>query len=115
MYELMKTEAQKLLEEGKDVILDATFFLAEYRKWMREAAQVANVPNFEILCTLDEAELKNRLIKRAKEKTESEADFEVYLNVKEMFESLKNDHLEIDTAKEIEENLDKAIEWIRKR
>lgn len=115
IYELMAEEAQKLLIDGKKVIADATFYLEKYRTLMKHAAEKSNVQFNIIECTLDESELKKRMEKRGGEKTESEADFDVYLKVKKIFEPVTVEHLEVDTALPIEENLNKAIIWMRSK
>lgn len=115
VYGLMAEEAEMLLQQGKSVILDATFYLEKFRNLMRRAAEENNVQLNIIECVLDEAELKRRIEKRGKEKTESEADFEVYLSVKKEYEAIKAEHLVIDTALRLDQNLEKAIGWMKGR
>jgi predicted kinase len=115
VYELMAKEAKKLLEQEKDIILDATFYLEKYRHAMKEIAAKQNAQFLIIECILDESELKERMEKRRKEKTKSEADFGVYEKVKTEFESIKSDHLTIDTSIPIENNVNKAIAWMRNK
>jgi predicted kinase len=115
IYERMVQEAAELLGKGKGVILDATFYLERYRQMMRDVAQMNNVDFFIIECVLDEDELKKRMGKRKGEKTESEADFAVYLKVKREFEAIVEEHLVIETSEQLEGNIEKAIEWIKGR
>ena len=114
IYRLMADRAMVLLGKG-DVILDATFYLSKYRSMMQDVAQKAGVKLRIIRCTLDESRLKERMEKRRKEKSESEADFEVYLKVKKEFEPIMEEHLEIDTALPLDDNLKKAIAWMKSR
>jgi predicted kinase len=115
VYELMQKDAEKQMNQGKEVILDATFYLERYREQMRDVAKEKEMDFRIIECTLDEDELKRRIEKRREEKTESEADFEIYLKVKSEFEPIKEDHLVIDTNIPIEENINKAIEWMKNK
>jgi len=114
IYGLLADEAAGHLGK-KDVILDATFYLAKYRDMVKEAAEDAGVQFRIICCTLEESELRQRIEKRSKEKSDSEADFEVYLKVKAKFEPIMEEHLEIDTALPLEKNLEKAIAWMKRR
>ena len=114
IYGIMADLAKKQLKES-NVILDATFYLKKYRDMMCKIAQEKGAECRIIECVLDEDELKARLEKRKTEKTESEADFEIHEKVKHDFEPITDEHLTIDTADPIEENISKAIEWIRNR
>jgi len=114
IYKLMAQEAAVHLGK-RDVILDATFYLAKYRNMMKEVAENAGVQFHLILCNLEESELRLRMEKRRKEKSESEADFGVYLKLKKEFKPVIEEHLEIDTALPLEKNLEKAIAWMKRR
>ncbi|MFH1393918.1 MAG: ATP-binding protein [Candidatus Micrarchaeota archaeon] len=112
IYLTIAKEASGLLKEGRDVIVDATFYLARYRKMIRDAAGREGTGFFAILCVLSEDELRKRIDKRKNEKSESEADFEVYLKVKGIFEPMELEHLELDMALPKEEMLEKVLKYV---
>jgi predicted kinase len=112
IYKKMATKAKELLENSKNVVLDATFYLEKFRKMMQDVANDTRNEFFVMKCVLEESELKQRMEKRKAEKTESEADFEVYLKVKEQFESMDIEHIEINTALPVEDNIKNALSFI---
>ncbi|HID73198.1 TPA: adenylyl-sulfate kinase [Candidatus Micrarchaeota archaeon] len=112
IYSLMGEEASRLLKEGKDVIVDATFYLGRYRRMMKEAADGAGTRFFAILCVLGEDELRKRFEKRKGEKSESEADFDVYLKVKEIFEPMELERIELDMSLPEEEMLGRVLAYV---
>lgn len=79
VYEEMIKRAKELIKEGKRVVLDATFL----KRWQRKLV----LENFQeplfILAFAPEEVIKERLSKR---KDVSDADFNIYLKQKEVFE-----------------------------
>lgn len=96
-YATLIERGEKLLQSGRSVILDATFSKERFRKAAQKIAE-KNAAEFNIIhCTLAEKEVKERLQKRAQTESVSDADFAIYLKQKELFESIKEGHVEIDT------------------
>ena len=105
VYEEMVRRAKELTEEGKKVVLDATFL----KRWQRELV----LKNFEnplfIFAWAPEEVIKERLSKR---KDVSDADFNIYLKQKEVFEEPEEiDYVKVNTDKSPEE-LIKELEKI---
>lgn len=96
VYLQMAAEAEKALKEGKNVILDATFYKNEYRKMMVEAAMRAGPDAYLILCEVGKKETEKRMKNR--KGGPSDADFEVYLKLKETFEPIEGEFLKIDSS-----------------
>jgi len=111
IYSMMAEEAGRFLKEGKNVIVDATFYLRKHRQMMRKVAGKEGSSFFAIECTLAEDKIKQRLEKRKTEKSESEADYEVYLKVKEIFEPLEQEHLAVDMSS-AEDALGKVLDYM---
>lgn len=112
VYEAMAKEAGKLLDQGKDVIVDATFYLARYRNIIDRTAWKHGCKLYIILCTLDDLEVRKRMEKRKQEKNDSEADFRIYIKIKEGYEPLKEEHLALDTALPLEEMISKITRYV---
>lgn len=114
IYRAMLEEAGKQLKEGKNVVLDATFYKKELRENAKETAEKAGTESYIIECVTHEELLKERIFKRKKEETESEADFEVYKKVKDQFEPIEEEHLAVDTSEELEKQVELVLKYIRR-
>lgn len=80
---------KRTLEEisyGRDVVLDATFREKNFRVKLLEALKPYKIEPLWILCTAPDEVVKERIEKRLKEKSVSDASFEIYLKQKEKFE-----------------------------
>ncbi|MDQ7083184.1 MAG: AAA family ATPase [Aquificota bacterium] len=97
VYTEMVERASRLIKEGKRVVLDATFL----KRWQREmVASRFDRPLF-ILTWAEEEEIKRRLSKRV---DVSDADFEIYLRQKEVFEPPEEiSYVRINTQKSKED------------
>ncbi len=112
IYRLLAEKAGRSLTEGKSVIVDATFYLRDYRELFCSVAE-NNGTSLEIIeCVLDEKELRGRIEKRKGEKSESEADFEVYLKIKGIFEPIEREHLILDMALPLDEQIKRVLKYI---
>jgi len=79
VYEEMVRRARELVEEGRKVVLDATFL----RRWQRELVLRSFDRPLFILAVASEEVIRKRLLSR---RDVSDADFSVYLKQKEIFE-----------------------------
>ena len=108
IYDKLFSETEESLKESKTVVLDGTFYKKELRKKATDIAKEYTI----IECVLDEEILKKRLGKRAMCNVASEANYDVYLKVKEQFEPIEEKHLVIDTSLPEEEQMKKVKEWM---
>jgi predicted kinase len=99
--ELMK-RASALLSEGRPVILDATFSKARLIEsaWL---AAVSNGADFHVIeCAAPDAAVRERMKKRhageAQGAVVSDADWEIYLRQKGVYEKWEKGAIEIDTT-----------------
>jgi predicted kinase len=113
VYKEMARKAEELLGKGSNVILDATFYRHDYRKMMADIAEKAGKRTYRIKCTLPEEEIRGRLAKRKIEgMSASDADYDVYQELKGRFEPLEGLHLEVDTSVGDSEVMEKIKEFI---
>ncbi len=78
VYQELVNRAKRLVEEGKNVVLDATFLKEEQRQLVK-----STFPTAIFICTVaSEEEIKRRLSSRV---DVSDADFKIYLKQKEFF------------------------------
>jgi predicted kinase len=94
VYSELLRRAEKVLSEGKDLIVDATLYKEALRKPYVEIAERLRIPIKWIELRADEKVIKERVNKT---RQYSEADFEVYLKIKAEYEPLKMNHLVLRT------------------
>ena len=106
VYENMLAFTIQLLSQGKDVIVDGTFYKKSLRDMFKNKAQnIGHLTKF-IYVFADEETIKQRIVTKRKY---SDADFEVYQKIKKSFDYLKCNHLSIDTGTEYESDSIKKI------
>ncbi len=110
IYKEMEKRADIELQNGKKVVLDATFYLRKMRKRIIDLAAKQSVPICFYLIEADENITKERLSKPRKY---SEADYGVYELIREKFEPHNGPHLKLQsTQNNISEMLKKAIHYL---
>jgi uncharacterized protein len=99
-YEAVINEAEQLLKQNKNVILDATFQKRSHRKMAKNLTEQYNVVFVALLCTCPEKNAKQWLDDRMKTKSVSDGRWEIYQIQKESFEQFKDDEnpIVINTA-----------------
>ena len=99
VYELMIKRADELVGEGRRVVLDATFLKHEQRELVKRRFPKA----LFILVSADEEKIRERLAGR---RDVSDADFQIYLRQKEVFEPPKEvSYVSIDNTETSREAL----------
>lgn len=106
LLRLMKT----LSEHNDVVVLDGTFYKAGIRdKFAQGAKEKGEAVRF-IEIEADEGTIEERL---NEERSDSDADYDVYLKIKEEFEPMQDEHLILHSTDEnIDELLEKATSYI---
>jgi len=94
VYREMQKQMEAILEKNEAVILDATFYQQKVRDEFQSLAKQFTKDIFWILTTADEAIIKTRV---SKKRPDSEADFKVYQLIKNQFEPIQSEYLEIKT------------------
>lgn len=107
VYEKMKEEMVCYLEQDRHCIVDGTFQKKKYREILLEEIKKYNTEYMFIQTVADEEVVKSRMKESRKH---SEADFRVYLKIKEHFEPVTLPHLIIRTDKQ---ELTEMIETIK--
>lgn len=90
VYLAMAERARKAVRENKTVIVDATFYHHTMRDFFKQLAKEEAVTILFILVETTEEIVKKRL---KGPRIESEADYGVYMNIKEQFEAYDFPHL----------------------
>ena len=109
VYKELYDRAEELLDQQRDVVVDATLYKEVLRQPFEKLAKKYKTSIKWIELKADEAVIKERVSKKRKY---SEADFEVYLKIKAVFEPLSQNHLILwSDVLTIEEMVEKAKEY----
>jgi predicted kinase len=100
--------ADEILDKGKDVIADATFYKENLRYRFRQKAIEKNAEFFIIKIEADEETIQTRM---SRQRPESEADFGVYRNLEKLFEPISEKHLILCSS---DDTVEKMIEDAKK-
>ena len=119
-YARMAREAEKLLQEGRATILDATFIRRAHRERIVKLAERAKVPLLVIHLSASEAATENRLSRRyAEGKDISDGRWEVFLQQKKIFEPLAEIPstfcLELSTEAPLDRLISDCEKFVRRR
>ena len=113
VYEKLFTLAEQALSAGKNVVVDGTFYKKDLRKQILNVAVRTNSEHVTVLRTLPESEVKKRLEARAKIRTMSDANFDVYQRIKKEFEEITDPHLVIGPDGTREEKIKKIMDYFK--
>jgi len=97
VYDRMVYLTAKAFQEGKDLILDATFIKENLRQQFIALALSWNSPYFIIWIEAAEEVIKKRL---SVERNDSEADYQVYLKLSKIFEAPEQPYLKLESKQD---------------
>jgi len=110
IYRAMAEKTDHVLDEGKSVIVDATFYKHEMIDLFLTLAKDRATPLRFIKIEADETLVRERLQKC---RADSEADFQVYLKIKDEFDALHVPHVVIlSGANNVQTMIESAIHYI---
>jgi len=113
VYDEIVNQTEKQLLKKRNVIVDATFYSKKYRQRVINVARDTKTKYYVIRCILSEEMVKKRLEMRGKRGTGiSDADYNIYLKVKEKFEPIEEKHLEVDCSLPADEQITKAMTYL---
>lgn len=93
-YTAMRERAQETLAQGRTVVLDATFQKHSHRREFLDLARELGVPAVVAFMDCPESVIRERLAARSQKKDEiSDADWGVYLAMREQFETPQGDNI----------------------
>jgi len=103
VYNAMFREMKKAILQNKSIVLDATFYKRSIRN---KFIEVVNEIGKRIIFIEIRAELKIITERLSRKRENSEADYSVYLQIKEVFEPMEEEHLILRST---QENIDKML------
>jgi predicted kinase len=111
VYRHMAVLAGAAVDSGQEAVVDATFYHRTFRELFINLALQTKVGICFIEVVADEAIVRERL---DRPRGESEADFQVYQQLKGQFERYEDPHLVLQSGNNtIDKNLVTALEYIR--
>ena len=112
VYDEMFREMIKAIKQSENIILDATFYQKSIRTKFREAAKEFGQRIVFIEVWADQKIINERL---SRKRPNSDADYAVYLAIKEVFEPMNREHLILQSTQDnIDEMMDAALTFIQK-
>ncbi|MEZ5356028.1 MAG: AAA family ATPase [Bryobacteraceae bacterium] len=121
-YREMISRARRLLQQGRGVVLDATFLQPEFRRLAMAAAADEGALWRFVECRLDAATVRRRMAERATQgDSESDATFEIHQRQRELAGSGSasgdgGDHSMVaDTGGELWQYAHRVSDWLRQR
>ncbi len=110
VYHAMVEQAEVALADGQSVVLDATFHLRVFRRLVADWAERQDHSLRYIEIIADEATTRKRT---RRSRSDSEADYEVYRQLKREAEPLESAHLRLDSSHEdVDTMLQLALDYL---
>lgn len=113
-YDALIRRASDLLEKGRSVIADATFGKRRHLMTARDAARGHGAVSRVVECTAESSTIRERLLRRGARPggDASDADWEIYLRQKALFEEIAGPHATARAEEPEEERLGKVFSSI---
>ncbi len=96
-YKELTNRASRLLREGRTVVVDATFIKEAHLGVLDKGVKEAGAKLHIVECVAPDGVLKERLARRAGEKSVSDADYGILLKQKKIFENTGLPFIKADT------------------
>jgi len=117
IYREVLNRGRRAVEEGKIVILDASFSKREFRELVLHEAEALGIPFYFIETKASEEHIKRRLVEREKwGKSVSDGRWEIFKRFRDEFEEPselpKDKHLVVTTDETLEETLTQALSGV---
>jgi predicted kinase len=110
IYHGMAARATQYLKKGRTVVIDATFYKEAMINIFLELAKAHLIPINFIKVEANEALIRARLSKPRKD---SEANYDVYLKIREQFDEIKVPYLTLQSENDnIDQMLSVALDYI---
>lgn len=109
VYKVMLDKALEVSQKKKDVVVDATFYKRSFRdRVLDDIADIGSIKWIEVRANEDL--IRDRL---SIPRSESEADYDVYLKLKKDWEPMEEEHLVlISTNENLEYLLETAVRYL---
>ena len=111
VYQFMLRLMQRYLRDQPGVVLDATFYRKIFRKQFMHAASELGAEPFIIYISAEEKTVQERLQKKRRE---SDANFQVYQKIKEIYQPIEGAHLNLSSDQShVDDMLKEVFRYIK--
>lgn len=111
VYHHLLHQAKQWLNNGEKVVIDATFSRQEERNLWIAQFQPLGIPIYWIEMRADEQTIRNRV---RQSRPDSDADEEVYVQIREEWDEMKGECLVVDSDQEtLDSQVARILEWCR--
>lgn len=111
VYQEMLSRMRETVQQRQSVILDATFYRADLREPFVKAAEILQEKMYFICITASEELVRKRT---SVQREDSEANYEVYLKLKDHYEPIQSSFLALQSKEDnIEEMLNQALAYLK--
>ncbi len=113
IYDILYAFVEILIHQKHSVIVDGTFYSAQLREPLISLCKHFDTQLVIIETVCKEEIVKNRINNRLDQDLEtSDANFEIYIELKKRFEPITQKHLIVNTGKDIEINIREVMSYI---
>ncbi|MBA4056434.1 MAG: hypothetical protein C0490_17090 [Marivirga sp.] len=110
IYREMVKMSREFLKKNKSIVVDATFYRDSMREMFQSEAKQLGSDIYFIHVHADESLVRERM---TKPRADSEADYKVYLYIRDQFEEINVPHLKLESTNgNLTSMLDKAVTYI---
>jgi predicted kinase len=113
VYAKVFTEIKKCLKEGKNVVVEGTFYTENFRQGLRDVAKSCNAKLYFVEVVCPEDIVKEKMINRLK-KESTPARFGIHKNIKKLWEPIKEEHTMIDSSKDVDNQISTFLKSLDK-
>ena len=106
VYRTLLERTRQLLEEGKDVVVDSTFYKTSIREPFQQVGAACKAKLLWVELRANEENIRQRL---KTPRPDSEADFDVYQKIRDAYEPIGEPHLVLQTDEMTPDELVAAI------
>ena len=97
VYEKLFEFISDYLQQGKDLVVDGTFYRKAYRESLKDIARTANTSPVFVEVTAPEKSIEARIERKDQASCNDDADVAVYNKIKSDFEPMEEKHLVVDS------------------
>ncbi|MCB9037187.1 MAG: AAA family ATPase [Lewinellaceae bacterium] len=108
IYREMEQQTANALDAGEFVVVDGTFYRKQLREPYQKLGEKANAPVYWLLIEAPEDIIRQRV---SQKRAYSEADFAVYLKIRDAWEQMEQPHLILRTGP-MTGMLDEALRYL---
>jgi len=114
VYEKLFEFISDYLKQGKDLVVDGTFYRRSYREALKDIAGTANTSPVFVEVTAPEKSIEARIERKDQASCDDDADAAIYNKIKSDFEPMEEFHLVVDSTMPLMKQVQRAKFFLEK-